>query len=44
VAEHALDDLQPLALLDQLGGAGMAELVQRVARFTGVVGEAGSDT
>jgi hypothetical protein len=28
VAEHALDDLQRLALLDQLDAAGVAQLVQ----------------
>lgn len=31
VAQHALHDLQRLALLDQLGAAGVAELVQRIA-------------
>ena len=41
MAEHALDALQPVALLDKLGGAGVAQLVQRVARPAGVVGEAG---
>ncbi len=32
MAEHALDDLQRLALLDQLGSAGVAQLMQRVAQ------------
>ena len=39
VAEHTLDDLEPLALLDQLGGVGMAQLVQRVARLARRVGQ-----
>ena len=40
MAEHTLDDLQPLSLLDQLGGAGVAQLVEGVARLAGGVGAA----
>jgi hypothetical protein len=44
VAKHALNNLQLLALLDQLGRARVAELVERVVRFAALVGEANAGT
>ena len=44
VAEDALDDLQPLALLNQLGRARVAKLVERVVRLAMLISEANAGT